>query len=518
MANQRGGYTSFEGNVEYGGIDAKTFGKLYRGEALYNQEGISAPQMINLTLDDTHFPTLTVYQTLDFALDTKIPKKRLPGESQDQFKNDVINTLLKMYNIEHTKNALLGGNARVRGVSGGERKRVSIAEMMVSRGAICCWDNTTRGLDSSTALDFAKSLRILADIYKLPTLVSLYQASESIYALFDKVLVIDSGRQVYFGPTTEARGYFEGLGFAPKPRQTTPDYFTGCTDHWEREFVQDAENVPESPEALERAYKTSATFTRMVRDKDAYKAEVKRDSTARENFRRAVLDDKHSLTPKKSVYSIPLHRQVAALYKRQFQLRRQDWFTFATSWTTTMIIAILVGTLFFNLPPTSQGAFTRGYPVGRIPVLMVGGVLFIALLFNALQAFSEIATTLMGRPIINKHRGFAFHRPAALWIAQIWVDLPFAAFNIFCFCVFVYFMTGLYRAAGTFFIFYLFVVLGYICLCLFFRCLGMLSPDINYALKFAATGITLMILTGGYMIPYQSMPPWIKWIYWIKWP
>jgi ABC-type multidrug transport system permease subunit len=137
-------------------------------------------------------------------------------------------------------------------------------------------------------------------------------------------------------------------------------------------------------------------------------------------------------------------------------------------------------------------------------------------LFNALQAFAEIGTVLMGRSIINKHRGYAFHRPAALYLAQIWVDLPFAAFNIFCFCIFVYFMTGLYRSAGTFFVFYLFVVIGYVSLSLFFRCIGVLSPDFDYALKFAATSITLMILTGGYMIPYQSMPPWIKWIYWIK--
>jgi ATP-binding cassette subfamily G (WHITE) protein 2 (SNQ2) len=317
-----------------------------------------------LTIDDTHFATLTVAQTLDFALDVKVPKKRLPGESKSQFKKDVINTLLKMYNIEHTKNTLLGGSARVRGVSGGERKRVSIAEMMISRGSICCWDNTTRGLDSSTALDFVKSLRVLTDVYKMPTLVSLYQASESIYALFDKVLVIDGGRQVYFGPAKEARGYFEGLGFALKPRQTTPDYLTGCTDPWEREYAPgvDVYSVPSTKEELEKRYKESGTFVKMVEDKDLYKAEVARDSTARDHFRRAVLEDKHPFTPKKSVYSIPFHQQAAALFRRQFRLKMQDWFTLATSWTTTMLIAILVGTLFFNLPQTSAGAFTRGPP------------------------------------------------------------------------------------------------------------------------------------------------------------
>ncbi len=70
----------------------------------------------------------------------------------------------------------------------------------------------------------------MTDVYKTTTFVSLYQASENIYSQFDKVLVIDEGREVFFGATTEARAYFEGLGFAPKPRQTTPDYLTGCTD------------------------------------------------------------------------------------------------------------------------------------------------------------------------------------------------------------------------------------------------------------------------------------------------
>ena len=267
-----------------------------------------------------------------------------------------------MYNIEHTKNTLLGGNTRVRGVSGGERKRVSIAEMMISRGSICCWDNTTRGLDSSTALDFIKSLRVFTDVYKLPTLVSLYQASESIYALFDKVLVIDQGQQVYFGPVKEARTYFENLGFAPKPRQTTPDYLTGCTDPWERDFAENWESnaIPRATEDLERMYKSSPTYAMMKADKDAYKAEVALDSTAREQFRKAVEEAKHPFTPRKSVYSIPFHQQIVALYKRQFRLKRQDWFTLATSWTTTMLTAILVGTLFFNLPQTSTGAFTRG--------------------------------------------------------------------------------------------------------------------------------------------------------------
>lgn len=127
-------------------------------------------------------------------------------------------------------------------------------------------NNQTRGLDASTAVDYARSLRTLTNIYKTTTFVSLYQASENIYKCFDKVLVIDSGRQVYFGPADEARAYFEGLGFLEKPRQTTPDYLTGCTDEFEREFQpgRDSTNTPSTPEQLAEAFNKSETAARLA--------------------------------------------------------------------------------------------------------------------------------------------------------------------------------------------------------------------------------------------------------------
>jgi ATP-binding cassette, subfamily G (WHITE), member 2, SNQ2 len=98
----------------------------------------------------------------------------------------------------------------------------------------------------------------------------------------------------------------------------------------------------------------------------------------------------------------------------------------------------------------SAGAFTRG------------GLLFISLLFNAFQAFGELASTMLGRPIVNKHRAYTFHRPSALWIAQIVVDMAFGAAQILMFSIIVYFMCGLVRDAGAFFTFYLIIVTGYL--------------------------------------------------------
>lgn len=119
ITGKRGEYLSVNGDVEYAGLPALDFLKTYKGEAVYNLEA------------DMHYATLTVAQTIRFALSTKTPGKRLPNMTKSDFVNTVSDMLLRMLGIAHTKNTLVGDEF-VRGVSGGERKRVSIAEMMAT--------------------------------------------------------------------------------------------------------------------------------------------------------------------------------------------------------------------------------------------------------------------------------------------------------------------------------------------------------------------------------------------------
>ncbi|KAF5652248.1 ABC transporter [Fusarium sp. NRRL 25303] len=491
IANQRWGYTAVEGEVLYGKWKNTEFDQ-YRGEAVYSAE------------DDIHHPTLTVEQTLGFALDTKMPKLRPGNMSKQEFKESVITTLLKMFNIEHTRHTIVGDHF-VRGVSGGERKRVSIAEAMICSGAVFSWDNSTRGLDASTALDFAKSLRIQTNLYKTTTFVSLYQASENIYNLFDKVMVIDGGKEVYFGPAASARSYFESLGFAPRPRQTSADYLTGCTDAFEREYApgRSEENTPHDPETLEQAFKKSDAFKSLEAEMAEYKASLAHEEETHNNFQLAVKEGKRG-TSKRSVYQVGFHLQVWALMKRQFTLKLQDRFNLFVGWFRSIVIAIVLGTLYLNLGKTSASAFSKG------------GLLFVALLFNAFQAFSELASTMTGRTIVNKHKAYAFHRPSALWIAQIFVDQVFAASQILVFSIIVYFMTNLVRDAGSFFTFYLMILSGNIAMTLFFRIIGCISPGFDQAIKFAVVVITLFVVTSGYIIQYEQEQVWLRWIFWIN--
>ncbi|GAA5969290.1 hypothetical protein JCM8115_006751 [Rhodotorula mucilaginosa] len=489
IANNRFGFLSVNGDVSYGGIPAREMGKRYRGEVVYNQE------------DDVHAATLTVAQTLLFALKVKTPGKLLPGKSRKEFNNEVMELLLRMLGISHTKNTKVG-SAVVRGVSGGERKRVSIAEMMATRAAVASWDNSTRGLDASTALDYAKALRVLTDVHQMATFVSLYQAGEGIYEQFDKVLVIDEGRQVYFGPANEARRYMMSLGYADLPRQTTADYLTGCTDPNERKLAdgRSVDNVPSTSEALAQAFKHSEIHARMIAEREAYQAQCEADVTAQNDFRDAVAHDKRRGVSKKSPYTASFLSQVGALVVRQFQLKAQDRTDFIVSWTTNIVIALITGSVYFLMPETASGAFTRG------------GLIFIALLFNSFQAFNELPTQMMGRAIFSRHRRYGFYRPSAVTIAMTVADAPNNAAQILVFCIISYFMGGLYRSAGAFFSFYLIVLSGFFALAGFFRLLGTMCQSYDHAARLASVIITIMITFSGYLIPIFSQPRWLFWL------
>jgi ABC-type multidrug transport system ATPase subunit len=489
IANQRDSFMKVNGNVEYAGVHAKEMHKYYGGEVLYNQE------------DDDHLPTLTVGQTLRFALELKTPKKRIPGVSTTQYRDALLNLLLSMLNIKHTENTIVG-NAHVRGVSGGERKRVSIAEQFCSGACLSSWDNSTRGLDASTALDYAKSLRLLTDIMNQTSFVSLYQAGEGIYDQFDKVLVLNEGYVVYFGSCKEARGYFVSLGFEDMPRQTTPDYLSGCTDPNERRYQEgcDTSNVPSTPEAMATAYQQSEIYRRMVAAKDEYKAQMEGDERDREQFRKAILEQKHRGVHHNSPYTVSLPAQIWAITKRQTILKFQDRFSIYSGYFTAIAISLIVGSVFYQLPLTSAGVFTRG------------GILFLGLLFNALTSFSELPTQMMGRPILFRQVGYRFYRPAAYAVAAVLSDIPYNSSNIFIFCIVLYFMGGLYSSAGAFFIFFLLIFTTFMVMSAFFRTIGVACGNYNVAARLASFTVSVFCTYTGYMIPLHSMKRWLFWI------
>lgn len=187
--------------------------------------------------DDVLFPILTVYQTL---LDQA--RLRLPREMSLKKKKELVNRVIKALNLEKARNTFIG-NQFIRGVSGGERKRVNIGCQLLSYPSIIFLDEPTSGLDTSTAYSLIKIMKNLAALGY--TIIStIHQPSPQMFALFDKLILMLEGRIIYDGPANKSKEYFQSLGFEI-PSASNP------ADHIMSLLLKEGKKSPESRTILQ---------------------------------------------------------------------------------------------------------------------------------------------------------------------------------------------------------------------------------------------------------------------------
>lgn len=152
----------------------------------------------------------------------------------------------------------------------------------------------------------------MTDMSDRTTLVTLYQAGEGIYELMDKVLLIDEGQMIYQGPANEAKGYFIDLGFDCPERETTADFLTGITDPAQRVYREGFEaKVPKTAEELEKAFRRSASYKRVLADVQAYEKEIGNvDYTNTQEFKQSVKEQKSKTVSRKSNFTVSFWSQV----------------------------------------------------------------------------------------------------------------------------------------------------------------------------------------------------------------
>lgn len=218
---------------------------------------------------------------------------------------------MAVFGLTHTMNTKVG-NDFIRGVSGGERKRVSIAETTLCGSPIQCWDNSTRGLDSATALEFVKSLRLSTQYSGSTGLVAIYQASQAIYDLFDKVVVLYEGRQIYFGTIHCAKRFFLDMGFDCPPRQTTADFLTSITSPYERILREGFEDrAPRTPDEFAERWRASPERLQLLADIEAYNAEWPVGGAHVERFKESRRAQQSKQQRANSPYTLSYSQQVS---------------------------------------------------------------------------------------------------------------------------------------------------------------------------------------------------------------
>ncbi|KAF5580877.1 ATP-binding protein multidrug cassette transport [Fusarium subglutinans] len=460
------------GDLEYANVSSSVFKRDHARETIYLPE------------EDRHIASLTVRQTIQFAL-----RNSLPTDARNtKLVASLVDAIAKICGLSHALDTPVGG-AFSPGVSGGERKRVSIAEVLAAGSSVQCFDNSTRGLDSSTALDFVKALRAFTDIGHKTTLATLYQAGEEIYRNFDKVVVLSEGQEAFFGSTSEAWSYFNNLGFIPIPGQTTAEFLATVTDPDERRAIpgSEADSIKSSTD-LAAAFKRSSNYANLVSEIDEY---------------REKQGQADALLPSYS-YRLSLPSQVMESLKREYQLVKGQRRVYYIKWITTIILCLVCGSVYFDIENNAQGAFTRG------------GILYFALILNGWLQFPELFDAYTNRPVLERQANLHLTRPAAVALARFLIDLPLIAFQHVLFTLVFYFLSRLQVEAGKFFFFYLTLFISTVCFSNLLRMFAYFVGTLDDCFRYGGFSCTVLLLFAGFLIPPNDMSPAFGWLHHIN--
>jgi ABC-type multidrug transport system permease subunit len=188
---------------------------------------------------------------------------------------------------------------------------------------------------------------------------------------------------------------------------------------------------------------------------------------------------------------------------RAYQRIIGNWIYYMVMTVTMIVIPIIIGSMFYDIPEDASGFFSRG------------GCIFFSLLFNTIINFAETSSQFAQIPIVEKHNSYAMYHPFVDSLATVVVQYPLKFFNVAMFSTLVYFIAHLKREAGPLFIFMIFTYVISLTMTGLFRTIATLASSVETAL--ACTGLTILPLAiySGYVIPRPSMHPWFKWISYI---
>ncbi|KAI5478137.1 ABC drug exporter AtrF [Pseudohyphozyma bogoriensis] len=462
-------HLSSTSKIDYGLLDLPST-PLLRSEVVY------------LDAHDVHFASLPLLSSIG------------PSAASLGLPHDRLDELIQALGLGHATGTKIGSPLSA-GLSGGERKRASILEALLTDASCFLLDAPTNGLDSSTALALLSFLKKYASEGKKSVVVTAPQLSDTLLEVFDKVLLLDhSGRQVYFGSPKDVVEYFRGLGLGFKRREKegegTVEFLLNC--------VEGGANDLE----LERAWRASPTRQALLQDINNYVTRYPTNLCA-DRLIDAVKARKSWATSKGSRYTSSFATQVGLLTKRQYALIGSELPTYVTKTGVNVALSVLAGTLFWMLPHTTEAAFTRG------------SVLLLSIMFNAYLSLAELGKAIEGRAIVKRQSDYGFFRPSALALARIAGDLPLIGAQVILFGTMTYVLTGLQRSWSRFGVYMAFVYVTALNLSCMFRMAAAFAPNFEVAIRFCGVALNILVISAGYFIPTRSMAPWSLWIHYV---
>ncbi|GMF58431.1 unnamed protein product [Phytophthora fragariaefolia] len=261
------GNLNVEGEVTYNGI-------------LQDEIRKRLPQFVTyVPQHDNHLPTLTTRETLQFAHEcsggelSKRDERLLVHGSDEENRAAVTaaralrkhypDVVIRQLGLENCHNTIVG-DVMQRGVSGGERKRITTGEMAFGENYVTIMDEISTGLDSAATIDIISTIRSSVKRFRKTLLISLLQPSPEVFALFDDVILLNDGYVMYHGPREQALDYFESLGFKCPPHRDVADFLLDLGTNKQHQY--EVGPAPATAEQFREAFEQSGIYQNILND------------------------------------------------------------------------------------------------------------------------------------------------------------------------------------------------------------------------------------------------------------
>ncbi|XP_075341065.1 ATP-binding cassette sub-family G member 8 [Odontesthes bonariensis] len=478
-------------------------GTMTSGQVLINGKP-NTPQLVKKSIahvrqDDRLLPHLTVRETLRFVAKLRLPTDFTEAQ-RDQRVDDVI-AELRLRQCAHTR----VGNDYVRGVSGGERRRVSIAVQLLWNPGILILDEPTSGLDSFTAHNLVITLSRLARGNRL-VLLSVHQPRSDIFQLFDRVVLLSSGSAVYCGAARDMVPYFTALGY-PCPRYCNP------SDFYVDLISIDRRSPEREAECLERVRLLAEQFTEKVRDTDDHMWKSSEtnttptDSTTQQPRRK---EGEEVITVSKERNRLPGKlNQFTILIRRHMYNDFRDLVTLLVHGFEALLMSLLVGCLYY-------GAGEKRLNIQDTVALlyMIGALTPFAVVLDV------IAKCHTERAMLYHELEDGMYSVTSYFFAKILGELPEHCVFTLVYGLPIYWLSGLNEAPDRFLLNFLIIWLMVYASRSMALFVAAALPTLQISAFMGNALFTVFYLTGGFVISLENMwlvASWFSYASFMRW-
>ncbi|TMW67917.1 hypothetical protein Poli38472_007589 [Pythium oligandrum] len=490
------GHVQLSGDVTYNGAPTDEMRK-------------RLPQFVSyVTQRDTHFPTLTVKETLELAhefnggvhfskrlastLSKTAPEEtKAAVEAVQQLSEHYTDVVIQQLGLENCQDTVVG-DAMLRGVSGGERKRVTTGEMQFGSSLVTFMDEISTGLDSAATFDIIKTQRSVAKNLRKTVVIALLQPSPEVFALFDDVLILNDGEVMYHGPRDQVESYFADLGFVRPPERDVADFLLDLGTRQQRRYEvtrRDASQLPRKASEYASIFRQSRIYNDMTQYING-------------PHDPALLEDKKELFELVPEFHQSFWASTRTLMGREWKKMSRNPAFYIGHLVLLGIIGFLNSSVFWQFDPKDPQ--------------VVLGIVFGTVQFLGFSQTAHIPIYMAERDIFYRQRGANFYRTSSYVMAHLACQIPMSVIEAIILGTISYWLCGFVAEAGAYFIFLLILVLNSLIFTAMFFFLAAISPDLHVAEPISFVWLLLFALFSGFLMAKDQIPDYMVWAYWLN--